>query len=378
MQIWVLRVLVGLVALAAGAGFVWLWWVGIPLLYADVADVKPPDRLIAVTNTRSALLTGLIGVGAVGTFWLNGRAQRFTAETLRVSQQTYRITERGHLTDRYSKAIEQLGNDKLDVRLGGIYALEQLATDSAHARDQDTIVEVLSAFVRVHSDLALVVTDSPQDITAEEQAAAQEGTRRREAAAELVHRERFPVDVQAALTVLGRLPVRPGRTFVATDLSYARLSWAQLAYANLSGADLAGADLRHVNLTRADLSAAQLDYAKLGGAWLGGANLTGARPTGAKLQGAYFGPAGSRLALRAALLRNADLVGADMAGVYLSEVDLTNADLDAADLRGAHLRKAEGLTHAQLAMTFGDEKTELPEGLVPPANWHLNKPGSGS
>jgi hypothetical protein len=26
------------------------------------------------------------------------------------------------VTDRYTKAIEQLGSDKLDVRIGGIYA----------------------------------------------------------------------------------------------------------------------------------------------------------------------------------------------------------------------------------------------------------------
>jgi hypothetical protein len=102
------------------AGFVWLWWAGVPLLYSGVNDISPADRLKAITDTRTALLAGLAALGALGTFWLNGRAQRFTAQTLRVSQQTYRITERGHLTDRYSKAIEQLGNDKLDVRLGGL------------------------------------------------------------------------------------------------------------------------------------------------------------------------------------------------------------------------------------------------------------------
>ncbi|MGH3218423.1 MAG: hypothetical protein ACRDPY_06785 [Streptosporangiaceae bacterium] len=35
------------------------------------------------------------------------------------------------MTDRYTKAIEQLGHDKLDVRIGGIYALERIARDSA-------------------------------------------------------------------------------------------------------------------------------------------------------------------------------------------------------------------------------------------------------
>jgi hypothetical protein len=77
-------------------------------------------------------LPGLIGVGALLTFWLNSRV--------------YRMTEQGHITDRYSKAIEQLGDDQLTIRLGGIYALERIARDSE--RDHPTVVEVLSAFVQ--------------------------------------------------------------------------------------------------------------------------------------------------------------------------------------------------------------------------------------
>jgi len=43
---------------------------------------------------------------------------------------TFELTEQGQVTDRYTKAIEQLGSDKLDVRIGGIYALERIARDS--------------------------------------------------------------------------------------------------------------------------------------------------------------------------------------------------------------------------------------------------------
>ena len=57
--------------------------------------------------------------------------------------------EQGQVTDRYTKAIEQLGSDKLDVRIGGIYALERIARDSA--RDHPTVMEVLTAFIREHS-----------------------------------------------------------------------------------------------------------------------------------------------------------------------------------------------------------------------------------
>lgn len=55
-----------------------------------------------------------------------------------------RLAQEGQLTDRYAKAIEQLGDDRLYIRLGGIFALERLGVDSP--RDHPTVVEVLSAF----------------------------------------------------------------------------------------------------------------------------------------------------------------------------------------------------------------------------------------
>jgi hypothetical protein len=124
--VWGLRVIIAVVVLAVLAGFVWLWWIGLPLLMDGVPNVQPSERLTAVTGTRTALLAGLIGIGAIGTFLVNILTSRVTA-------QTFKLTQRGYLTDRYSKAIEQLGSETLDVRLGGIYALEQLATDSDQA-----------------------------------------------------------------------------------------------------------------------------------------------------------------------------------------------------------------------------------------------------
>jgi hypothetical protein len=109
LTLWVVGVLLLLLA-----GFVWLWWHWIPVLYDGYNGVTQAERLTAIANTRAALFAALIGLGALLTAALTIRAQRFTAETLHVSQQTFKITERGHLTDRYAKAIEQLGGDKLD------------------------------------------------------------------------------------------------------------------------------------------------------------------------------------------------------------------------------------------------------------------------
>src|SRR5262249_28259945 len=57
-----------------------------------------------------------------------------------------RVAEEGKLTERFSKAVELLGSEKLDVRLGGIYALERIAQDSQ--KDHWSVMEILTAFVR--------------------------------------------------------------------------------------------------------------------------------------------------------------------------------------------------------------------------------------
>ena len=123
-----LAVLVGLVVVG-----LLIWQV--PSALYDYVDSEK-DRATAEASTRTGLIAGLAGLAALG-------GLIFTART-------YRLTEQGHITDRYTKAIEQLGSDKLDLRLGGIYALERIAVDSK--RDHPTVVEVLSAFVREHSD----------------------------------------------------------------------------------------------------------------------------------------------------------------------------------------------------------------------------------
>jgi hypothetical protein len=59
-------------------GFVWLWWQGVPALYRTAGSGQDVEnvRLNAVTTTRAALLAGFVGLGALGTFWLNSRVYR--------------------------------------------------------------------------------------------------------------------------------------------------------------------------------------------------------------------------------------------------------------------------------------------------------------
>ena len=66
------------------------------------------------------------------------------------------------ITERFSKAIEQLASDKPEVILGGIYTLERIARDSEP--DQWTIMEVLTAFVRQNAPIIKEnESQSPED-----------------------------------------------------------------------------------------------------------------------------------------------------------------------------------------------------------------------
>jgi hypothetical protein len=55
--------------------FILVWWLVPPLLYLHTGTAKDA-KLKAITDTRTALLAGLIGVGALLTFWLNSRVYR--------------------------------------------------------------------------------------------------------------------------------------------------------------------------------------------------------------------------------------------------------------------------------------------------------------
>jgi len=209
-----------------------------------------------------AIVTGLTAIGAL----------IFTGLSLRATQDQIMISEQGQLTDRFSKAVEQLGSkDGIDVRLGGIYALERLARDSA--RDHPAIMEVLSAFVRQHAPITMCTNEYPP-----------------------------ATDIQAALTVVGRRDA--ARDAGSIDLRSSCLAKANLSGVNLSRANLAGAYLTDAQLSNIDFTGTRLIGAKLGGADLTGAHLGGANLTGAYVSGAD--------------LAGANLSGADLTGVNLS------------------------------------------------------------
>jgi hypothetical protein len=240
----------------------------------------------------------------------------FAAGALLFTARNFTLSREGQVTDRYTKAIEQLGSKELDVRIGGIYALERIARDSA--KDHPTVMEVLTAFIREHSREQW----PPSDAARPEQ-----------------ERSTRP-DVQAAVTVAGRREVK--RDILPIDLTGANLARANLTRTKLTRANLRGATLTGATLTRADLTGATLTEADLTGATLLGANLTDANLRDATLTSANLTNATLTGAdLFRTNLRGANLRGATLTGATLTRADLTGATLTEADLTGATLWGAD-------------------------------------
>ena len=105
-----------------------------------------------------------------------------------------RVAQEGHITERFTRAVEQLGSERLEIRLGGIYALERLAKDSP--QDHWTIMEVLTAFIRENAPWPLQAEGPPPPSPEGQEAAA--------AAAKPTTKSKPRTDIQAALTIIGR------------------------------------------------------------------------------------------------------------------------------------------------------------------------------
>jgi hypothetical protein len=226
------------------------------------------DNLTKIWTTIVQAVVGVVlAVGAVAT-WRN----------LQVAQE-------GQLTTRFTQAIDQLGAEtdgkpNLEVRLGGIYALERIARDSP--RDHWTIMQILTAYVRQNARWTTQfppdgAVSSPEDAPREQPWEGEEPPRLR-------------TDIQAILKVIrNRRPKRPepaGVDLRGTDLCREFLRGAPLEGAYLMGTHLEGANLRGAHLLRANLRDAHLKGADLAGAHLAGANLRGAHLEGAQLAGA--------------------------------------------------------------------------------------------
>lgn len=135
-------------------------------------DAQERNQLEAIKTAG----TIVVGTGGAAALLLAARRQRSAEISLKQKDLDQAATARTHalqermaddtrldaaerrLTELYSKAVDQLGSDRLAVQLGGLYALERLGQSSPGQRQ--TIVNVLCAYLRMFTDAAADVVES--------------------------------------------------------------------------------------------------------------------------------------------------------------------------------------------------------------------------
>ena len=300
------------IVIAVLAGLAYCSWLA--PTWKEISTIEETGQRVSSQNEVVRTLAQ-IALGVLVLMGLLFTARRVVAaeQTAKAAQRTVEVAQEGQITERFTRAIEQLGNDNIAMRLGGIYALERIAFDSD--KDRSQVMEVLTAYVREHSRI-------------DRQSGGQSSDR--------------PVttDIQAILTVLGRLntdieePIRRldlhNTNLRGADFTRARLQWAILTNANLHGAILSGANLLGAILTTTNLQEADLSFA----------NLTGVNFADADLQDAT--------------LFNCNLQYAHLGSASLLRTDITNTDLS----------DVIGLTQEQVDFAVADENTKLPNCLM--------------
>ncbi|HEY1475021.1 MAG TPA: pentapeptide repeat-containing protein [Pseudolabrys sp.] len=227
------------------------------------------------------LITQIVGGGAllvslIFTWWNLNLTQQTAIQNIENARETLRISEDGQVTDRFAKAIDQLGNrERIELRLGAIYTLERISR--ASEKDYWPIIELMCAFVR---------SNAPK-------------TERRKSAKPSKDR----ADIQAAMTMIGRRH----DTHSKKEPAPLYLADADLSELHLEGANLEGAVLWNASLEGSVLAQANLRGARLTAASLKNANLTDAHLENAILDGA---------SLDHAILARTHLEGVDLSRVF--------------------------------------------------------------
>ena len=279
------------------------------------------DELGSDTESFSTTLRNVaLVIGGVAAIllavWRSRVSERQTTIAQRqaeTAQHQAEIARHSLLNERYQRGAEMLGSEILSARLGGIYALQQLAEDypeQYHLR----VMRLFCGFVRLPTrengiefgpETNEEQDRGPQTLRADVQDVMQAIAARSPAGIELERKEEIKLYLRDAY-------------LSALQLQGANLAYAWLTNANLSCAVLPHSDLSYARLRIANLSGAKLRNADLSEAVFWGANLCGAVLRNAILSGADFCGTGARCSANRTPVR----------GLTQAQLDEARADTD--------------------------------------------------
>jgi uncharacterized protein YjbI with pentapeptide repeats len=306
-----------------------------------IDQLEPAELLQAKNNIRTTTIQAFGGLALLIGAFFTGRQLWLTRE--------------GQVTERFSKAIDQLGSDEPNVRLGAIHALVRISRNSR--ADRSAVVEILTEYIRSRSPWP-----PPKPRKLNILSSVRPASRSRSDNG----RETFPTDVQVVMALLARRRVAMAANQAVT-LSGVSLRGVNLPKAYLQRVDFRGSDLRQTNLSRADLWRSNFEDASLQEATLERANFQRSDLNRANLEGA-------RLVL--AIVKKADLRQSRLVEANLRGAILDGSNLQGADFRLAHLRGASFSATRLVGTTF--DGADLREASFARANAWFGGPRTDS
>jgi uncharacterized protein YjbI with pentapeptide repeats len=329
----------------------------IPIADISLRGINNATVEATLENQDRATLAQILGGVAIGI------GLYYTWRRVIIAEKDLKVSQEGQITERFTRAVDQLGaidhfgNPSLEIRLGGIYALERISIESK--KDYWPIMEILTAYIRKCSSVEIIrnkrVNNLNMDIQANESIKMMD-----------LEIKNVSLDIQAILTVIKRRQnyFNNGESNIIT-LQATYLEEAELEGAHLEGANLMEANLRQARLDGAHLEGANLGWVNLEWAFLKGTRLEGASLRESHLEWAFFRDAhleGAELEwasfrradlqganFEGANLKRANFEGADLEEANLEKVDLEEANLEHAYLKGANLKRVKNLTIEQLS-----------------------------
>jgi hypothetical protein len=245
----------------------------IPYLQVDYRGINNATQEATLENQYRATFAQILGGVAIGI------GLYYTWRRVTIAENDLKVSQEGQITERFTRAVDQLGaidqfgNKALEIRLGGIYALERISNESE--KDYWPIMEILTAYIRKNSSIEDEKVKNQTNLSLDVQAVLT-----------VIRRRKCSIRSEEITSLnLQRTNIRQS-DLVGADLSQADLSEANLSEANLYGADLPEANLSSANLSEANLSCANLSCANLSEANFSGADLSFANLYWVDLKGA--------------------------------------------------------------------------------------------
>jgi uncharacterized protein YjbI with pentapeptide repeats len=286
--------------------FICILWILLkfPVLQVAKFGIADPENLAEMENGYRATLAQILGGIAVGI-------------GIYLAWGNLKIFREVQITESFTRAIEQLGNKKIEVRLGGIYALERISAQ--YQKDHWRMIEILTSFVRINSPV------KDEDLTTIE---------------EKQPKNKVSLDTQAVLTIIGRR----NYSFLMGESRMINLNGLNLQEAFFNGGNLKGVHFNNSNLRSANFMFADLQESEFMST-----NSSGASFVGADLKYSDFKKANLIEArFEGANLKGAKFEGANLKGAKFEGANLKGANLEGANLEGANLKLARNLSYNQL------------------------------